>query len=274
MFDYHIARVTGANTHGTLMLIRHVGDQVVLDRIAGADFILVARIVGDVDFGRGVLIELAKHNARSANFEEGIALNHVVVGARDKVEARSRNLREYVTLYQKMMRIFDAERRIGAPQQILVTVQLFPVSAARIRKNINIEVCRLQIQKTFFAGASIVGMGEGQAFERHVTHLVLGILTQDAEQGIESRRNHMGRRHAFTGTRLIVKYVFLFVQVPFTRSVNQVVGIFEIEDLLLGRIAREGFAKHRISAMEQFGTFRILGNELCRTAVYLSLFKT
>ena len=145
MFDHHIAGVTGANTYGTLMFISHVGNQVVLDRIAGTDFFLVGRIVGNMNFGRGVLIELAEHNACSADFEEGIALDHVVVGARDKVEARSRNLREYVTLYQKMMRIFDAERRIGAPQQILVTVQLFPVSAARIRKDIHIEVCCLQI---------------------------------------------------------------------------------------------------------------------------------
>ena len=84
----------------------------------------------------------------------------------------------------------------------------------------------------------------------------------------------MGRRHAFTGTRLIVKYVFLFVQVPFTRSINQVVGIFEIEDLLFGRIAHEGGSEHRVCAVEQLGTFRILGDELCRTAVHLGLFKT
>ena len=77
--------------------------------------------------------------------EEGVALNHVVIGAGDKVETRSRDLREHVPLHQEMMCIFNAERSIGAPQQILVAVQLFPVSAARIRKDIHIEVCCLQI---------------------------------------------------------------------------------------------------------------------------------
>ena len=171
------------------------------------------------------------------------------------------------------MGIFNAEGRIGAPQQVLVAVQLFPVSAAWIRKHVYVEVCRLQIQEAFLARAGVVGMGKGQAFETHVAHFVLGVFTQNAEQSIEARCNHVGSRHAFAFTGLVIKRLILFVQVPFTRSVNQVVGIFQIKDLLLGRIAHEGGTEHGESAVEQLGAFRILGDELCGAAVYLGLFQ-
>ena len=68
--------------------------------------------------------------------------------------------------------------------------------------------------------------------------------------------------------------MFLFIQVPFTRSVKQIVGVFQIENLLPGRIAREGRAEHRVCAMEQLGTFRILGDEFCSTAVHLNFFQS
>ena len=130
-----------------------------------------------MNFGRGVLIELAKHNACSANFVEHVAFDYVVVRARYKVKTGRCHLRKGAVLDQEMVSIFDTEAGIRTPQQILVAVQFFPVSAARIRKDIHIEVCSLQIQETFFAGAGIVGMCKDQAFKRHIAHLVLGILT-------------------------------------------------------------------------------------------------
>ena len=177
VFNHHIARIASTDTHSALVFVRHVGHEVVANGITCTDFILVLRIVSDMNFSCGVLIELAKHNTSSANFIEHVAFDHVIIRSRHKVKASCGHLRKGAVLDQEMVSIFDTEAGIGTPQQILVAIQPFPISATGIRKDIHIEVCRLQIQEAFFAGASVVGMSKVQAFKRHITNFVLGVLT-------------------------------------------------------------------------------------------------
>ena len=268
IFDDDITRIPGGNAHSALMFIRHVCHEVVTDCIAGTDFVLVLRIVRDVNFGRGVLRELAEHNAAAADFIEYVAFNHVIICTRDKVKTSCSHLRERAILDFEMVRIFDAETSIRTPEEELIAAE-----AAIFREHVNVEHTCLQIQEAFFARTQEIGVCKGYAFKRHVTNFVLSILTENAEERIDARNDNICGRHVFACAGLVIKRTGRFVQVPFARLVDKFVSIFKVVNLLLRRIAHESRAKHRVFALKELCSFRVTRFKLCDIAVLCSRFK-
>ena len=114
-------------------------------------------------------------------------------------------------------------------------------------------------------------MCEGQAFECHIADFALGVLAKDAKERVDTRSDGIGGCHVFAFAGLVIKRVGRFVQVPFTRLVDEFIGVFEVIDLLFRRVAHERGTEHRILAAEKLAPFRILGFEFQHIALTRNL---
>ena len=251
------------------MFVRHVRHKVVTERIASADFILVGRIVRNMDFSRRILRELAKHNAVCTDFIEHVAFDQVVVRTGDHVETIGGHLRKGAVADSHMVSIFNTETSVRTPEKELVTAKTTVFS-----NHFDVEHTGLQIEEALLTRAQIVRMSESQAFESHVTDFALGVFAKDAKERVDTRCDDICRTHVFAFTSLVIQSVGRFIQVPFPRLVDEFVCIFEVIDLLFRRIAHECGAKHRVLAAEKFASFRILRFELESISLTRNLVKT
>ena len=115
MLDNGIAGVASADAHGSLVLVGHVGHQVVANGVAGADFLFIRGVVRDVYFCGGILGELPKHDSGGAQFIEYVSFDDVIIGSRNEIESCGRHLREYTVANLEMVRIFDPEACVRTP---------------------------------------------------------------------------------------------------------------------------------------------------------------
>ena len=199
VFNHDIARVASANAHGSLMFVGYVRNQVVTERIARADFVLVGRVIRNMNFSQGILRELAEHNAVRTDFVEHVAFDQVIVRTGDHVETVSSHLRKSAVPDFHVVSIFNTETCIRTPEEELVTTQ-----AAIFFHHFDIEHAGLQIKESFFAGTEVIRMCEMQTIEFHVAHLGLGVFAKNAKERIDVRRDHICSAHIFAFAGLVI----------------------------------------------------------------------
>ena len=125
-------------------------------------------------------------------------------------------------------------------------------------EHVEVVEARLQVHVALLARQGKVRMGERDALEREVAHLVGGAFPLDGDQRLQAWGDHQALGHILPFPSLVVEHVLRFIQVPLPFLVDELVGVLEVEALLAGRVAHEGGAQHRVFAAPDHRVLRLL----------------